>query len=62
MKWGDCMKFYTTVEVAEILKVAESTVSSWVKSGKLKAVKLGGTKTVRISEQALNDLLKECAM
>lgn len=56
------MKFYTPAEVADILKVAECTINTWVKSGKLKAVKLGGTKTIRISEQALNDLLQKCAM
>ena len=47
------MKFYTVVEVAEILKVTEGTIRDWIRKGKLGATKLGGTKTVRISEEDL---------
>lgn len=47
------MKIYTTFEISEILKVSEGTVRDWIRKGKLGATKLGGTKTVRISEEDL---------
>lgn len=53
MKWGEYMKFYTVIEVADVLRVSESTIQSWVRAGKLKASKLGGTKTIRIRESDL---------
>ncbi|MGE4213178.1 MAG: helix-turn-helix domain-containing protein [Anaerotignaceae bacterium] len=53
------MKFYTVAEVASILKVAECTVSDWVRKGKLGAIKIGGTKTVRISDEDLKQFCEE---
>ena len=47
------MKFYTTFEVAVVLKVSEGTVRDWIRKGKLGAIKIGGTKTVRISDEDL---------
>jgi excisionase family DNA binding protein len=53
------MKFYTISEVAEILKVTQGTVSEWVRKGKIGAIKVGGTKTVRISEEDLKRFCDE---
>ncbi|WMI81798.1 helix-turn-helix domain-containing protein [Anaerotignum sp. MB30-C6] len=53
------MKFYTTFEVADLLKVSERTIREWIRGGKLGATKLGGTKTVRISEDDLNKFLSD---
>ncbi|WP_317853806.1 helix-turn-helix domain-containing protein [Chakrabartyella piscis] len=52
------MKFYTTFEVADILKVSEGTIREWIRKGKLGATRLGGTKTVRVSEQDINRFLE----
>ena len=43
-------KYYTCEEVAEIYKVKVKTVWSWVKSGKLPAVKLGRYIRIRQSD------------
>lgn len=45
------MKVYTIEEIAEMLHVTRRTVYSYVKSGKLKAVKIG--KYWRITEENL---------
>jgi len=52
---SDKIKLYTTQEVANILKVHQRTVFRYIKSGKLKAVKIG---TWRIHEDDLRKLLK----
>jgi excisionase family DNA binding protein len=44
-------------QVAYILKVHPLTIRRYIKSGKLKAIKVGGN--VRIQESDLNDLHKE---
>lgn len=44
-------KFYTVQEVADILQVHWQSILTYIKSGKLEAVKLG--KGYRISELAL---------
>ena len=46
-------KSYTPAEVAEMLGVSRQTVYNWMKSGKLKAHKLGGT--IRINESDLKE-------
>lgn len=51
------MKLYTTFEVADILKVSERTVREWIRKKKLGATRLGGTKTVRVSEEDLKEFL-----
>lgn len=53
------MKFYTILEIAGMLKVSKDTVSEWIRKGKLGATKLGGTKTVRVSENDLNKFLSD---
>lgn len=50
-------EFYTVEQVADLLKVHWQTVLNYIKSRKLKAVKLG--KGYRISKEALNIFIKE---
>lgn len=49
-------KHYTPEDIASNLQVHLKTVYNWIKSGKLKAVKVGHF--WRISETELNRLLK----
>ncbi len=49
-------EFYTVEQVADLLKVHWQTVLNYIKSGKLKAVKLG--KGYRISKEAIDDFIK----
>lgn len=49
-------RFYTTEEVASILQVDPESVRRYVRSGKLKAVKLGG-KFIRIDRSDLNNFI-----
>jgi excisionase family DNA binding protein len=50
-------KFYTVQEVADILQVHWQSVLTYIKSGKLEAVKLG--KGYRISETALQRFIAD---
>ncbi len=50
-------RFYTTDEVASLLKVDPETVRRYVRSGDLKAVKLGG-KFIRIEKTDLNSFIE----
>lgn len=55
---GDAMdEIYTPKEVAAMIKVSERTVNEWLRNGKLRASKLG--RQWRITEQQLNDFLKD---
>ena len=49
------MQDYTAREVSILLKVAEGTVWRWLRQGKLKGCRLGGTGTYRVSQQALDE-------
>lgn len=49
-------RFYTTEEVASILKVDPESVRRYVRQGKLKAIKLGG-KFIRIDKTDLNSFI-----
>lgn len=49
------IKVYTLLEVADILKVTRRSIYSYIKSGKLKAVKMG--KYWRVKEEDLRDFL-----
>lgn len=51
------LKVYTIEEVVELLKVTRRTVYSYIKDGKLKAVKLG--KYWRVTEKNLEDFLNK---
>jgi excisionase family DNA binding protein len=54
-------KLYTIHEVARLLGLSYITVWSWIRKGKLKAVKLGTSPkaSVRIPESEVRRLLKE---
>lgn len=50
-------KFYTVQEVADLLQIHWQSVLTYIKSGKLEAVKLG--KGYRISEAALKQFIAD---
>ena len=50
------MILYTTHEIAEILKVNIETVRIKIRSGELKAIKIGNS--YRITDESLNNFLK----
>jgi len=49
-------KFYTCNDVAKMFSVKLITVWDWIRSGKLKAYKIG--KMYRIDEKQLNEFMK----
>lgn len=49
------MPLYTVREAAEVLGVTPDTVAAWIKSGKLRASKLGRN-TMRISSDDIMEL------
>lgn len=51
------MKTYTILELTEILKVTRRGIYNWIKSGKLKAVKVG--REWRVTEEGLQDFLQK---
>ncbi|MDD2890865.1 MAG: helix-turn-helix domain-containing protein [bacterium] len=48
-------KLYTIPEIAKLLKVSRKTIYRYIKSGKLKATKIGQW---RIKQEDLNKLIK----
>jgi excisionase family DNA binding protein len=48
-------KLYTIPEVAEIIKCSRRGVEEWIKSGKLKHVKIG--RLIRIKEKDLQNFI-----
>lgn len=50
-------KFYTVQEVADLLQIHWQSVLNYIKSGKLKALKLG--KGYRISQEALDEFISD---
>lgn len=50
-------QYYTTEEVAEMLKVTPDSVRRWIRSGKLKSIKLSG-KFIRISQADLQAFIE----
>jgi excisionase family DNA binding protein len=50
--------FYTPDEVAELFKVTPQAVYKWIRTGRLKAAKLGG-RAIRISKEHLNAFIYE---
>lgn len=50
-------QYYTTEEVAEMLKVTPDSVRRWIRDGKLKSIKLSG-KFIRISQADLDEFVK----
>jgi len=51
--------FYTVEDVAKMLTVHPETVRNWIKSGQLRAIKLGGPAGYRISPAAYEQFLRE---
>lgn len=51
--------FFTTLEIANLLKVKEPTVRAWIHGGELRAVKLG--REFRIAVVDLEDFVNERA-
>lgn len=51
------IRVYTLDEVAEALKITRRTLYTYVKDGKLKAVKIG--REWRVSEAALQDFINK---
>ena len=54
----ESQRFYTTDEVAKLLQVDPESVRRYVRSGKLKAVKLGG-KFIRIDKADLDSFIEQ---
>ena len=50
--------YYTCAEVADMLRVKEDTVWNWIRTKKLKAVKIGG-KIYRIHKDEIKKLMEE---
>ena len=50
------LQTYTLEEVSEVLKVTRSTIYNYIKSGNLKAVKMG--KYWRVSEDNLKEFIE----
>ena len=51
-------KVYTLQEVADYLKVSRQTIYNYVTAKKLRASKLAGQRTYRVTEEDLQDFLK----
>jgi len=49
------IKLYTLPEVANIVRLSRRTLYTHLKSGELKAVKIGGT--WRVTEESLNEFI-----
>lgn len=52
-------QFYTVAELCELLKVKRLTIYRWIKSGKLKAIKIG--KEYRFTKQEIDNLINSKA-
>lgn len=55
---SDQVKFYTAEEVAKLLLVKSETIRRYVRTGKLRAVKLGG-KFIRIEKKDLESFIEQ---
>ena len=49
------MVLYDLKGAAQVLGVREDTVREWVRGGRLRASRMSGSKTVRISEEDIRD-------
>lgn len=50
-------KFYTLKEIEDNLKVSNRTLKRYIKAGKLKAVRIGGSGKYVVSESNYNDFI-----
>ncbi len=55
---SDQPKFYTAEEMAKLLQVQPETIRRYVRTGKLRAVKLGG-KFIRIDHTDFEDFIEK---
>jgi excisionase family DNA binding protein len=49
---------HTVEDIAKLLSVHPETVRKWIKSGELRAIKLGGPAGYRISQSAYEQFLR----
>jgi len=52
------MKLYTVKEVAQILRLSERTIYTYIEFGYLRAIQIGEKKALRIPEDALHEFLE----
>ena len=52
------MKLYTVKEVAQILRLSERTIYTYIEFGYLRAIQIGEKKSLRIPEDALREFLE----
>lgn len=50
MEGGALMKLFKVKEVAETLGFAEITIRQWIQHGKIKSIKVGGSRRIPESE------------
>jgi len=50
-------QFYTIAEFAKVLKISIPTVKRWIKSGKIKVLRVG--RVVRIPKEEIDRLMSE---
>ena len=50
------MEFYTTKEVAEMLKVTKKTINQYVREGKIKAIDMGNQ--YRFTKEQIEDFVE----
>lgn len=51
-------EFMTTTEVARMLRVHRATPLRWIAAGKLEAVRIPGTRTIRVRVEAVTELIE----
>ena len=52
------MKLYTVKEVAQILRLSERTIYTYIEFGYLRAIQIGEKKALRVPEDALREFLE----
>ena len=52
------MEFYTMAEVAQMMKVKQTTVNEWIRGGRLSASRFAGTKMIRVSREDIDAFYK----
>ena len=53
------MEYLSVDQIASDLKVHRNTVENWLRTGKLRGVKLGGDKLWRVSRESLDKFLEK---
>lgn len=52
--------YLTRKRIAERLGISDRSIDRWIKSGRLKAVKIG--RSVRVAESSVDKLIKDCTV